>query len=80
MLEIECELEGWGPDLEDYYLYELWYHRKILPYSGGWMDQPLWVHRLFNRCGLLDEYQGLNKKLPDAKGMPSLRDLAHKQE
>lgn len=28
------------------------------------MDQPVWVHRLFNRCALWDEFLTLKKKLP----------------
>jgi hypothetical protein len=38
--------------------------RDVLPYQGGWLDQPLWVHRLFNKCGLFDEYLDLDQKLP----------------
>jgi len=66
MKEIEGWLDGWSPDLETYHLYEIWKSDHTLPYSGGWLDQPRAVHRLFNNCALWDEYLLLNASLPVA--------------
>lgn len=76
MKEIEGHLDGWAPSFDEYYLYELWENYRILPHSGGWLDQPVWVHELYRKAGLFDEYLTLNSKLPSAAGMPSLRDIA----
>lgn len=70
MREIETALNGWCPSVDEYVLYELWEAHRILPYAGGWLDQPLSIHRLFNNCGLWDEWLKLNQKLPSAKGLP----------
>lgn len=76
MAEIKTYLEGWGPDLDEYYLYELWKEDRILPYAGGWLDQPVWIHTLFNNCALWDEWLTLNSKLPSTKGLKSFNDIA----
>lgn len=36
----------------------------VLPYSGGWLEQPAWVHRDFTLLKLLLEYHYTNLQLP----------------
>lgn len=64
MKDIEKWLEGWSPDLEMYHLYEIWENDHILPYAGGYLDQPVSIHRLFNNCALWDEYLKLQSEMP----------------
>lgn len=71
MLEIERWLEEWCPSIDEYRAYEVWENYRVLPYAGGWLDQPESIHRLFSNCALWDEYLRLNSELPKLAGLPS---------
>lgn len=67
---------GWAPTDEEYTLYELWDKHQILPYAGGWLDQPLRIHELFRKCALADELEHINHARPSTEGLPSFEKLA----
>ena len=67
MMAIKKELTGWCPTDIEIQVYEVWAAHKILPFAGGWLDQPEWVYELFRKHGLLDELVRLNNNLRSKK-------------
>lgn len=61
---LEKELQGWSASDDEYELYEVWKTHKVLPYGGGWAEQPERIHELFRKCGLADELEIHNSKRP----------------
>ena len=56
-------------------LWELWQDTRVLPFAGGWLDQPAWVLDDFNYFDLLHEWHYYNAKLSDATGLPTFNQL-----
>jgi hypothetical protein len=73
---IKDELQGWAASDDEYALYELWISTRILPYAGGWLDQPVRIHELFRKCALADELETINHKRPSTANVPSFDQLA----
>jgi hypothetical protein len=76
---IKEALQGWAVSDDEYELYELWCHFRILPYAGGWLDQPARIHELFRKCALADELETINHKRPSTANVPSFDQLAGSQ-
>lgn len=50
-------------------LFDLFDKTGILPYAGGWMQQPAWFVDDVEKILLLTEYEELNQSLPKAPPM-----------
>lgn len=66
-MKVKRELDGWAPTDTEWSAYEVWREHKILPYAGGWLEQPVSAYELFRRCGLLEELVKLNSGLREKK-------------
>jgi hypothetical protein len=55
---------------KSYQLYELMRASDyvVLPYAGGWLDQPAWYIRDTEAFQLIEEHHSLVNKLPNAPG------------
>lgn len=73
---IKEELQGWAVSDAEYTLYEHWITLRILPYAGGWLDQPVRIHELFRKCALADELETINHNRPSTANVPSFNQLA----
>jgi hypothetical protein len=66
--QIKKMLDGWQPlgGWESYRQYELMLasNYAVLPYAGGWLDQPQWWLDDVDHFMLMDELMRLNSELP----------------
>jgi hypothetical protein len=73
-------LRDWAHDgdLAAYELYDLcraldW---KVLPVSGGWLDQPAWFVEAVKKFSAMERWVRLNDEiLADTSGLPSVEGL-----
>lgn len=66
--ELRKVLKGWLPagGVESVYDYERFEARNILPFSGGYREQPAWLLDDFKMLGLWFELVRLNNRLTDS--------------
>jgi hypothetical protein len=76
--ELRAALKGWVPEggMESMRLWEMFTEFKILPYSGGWLDQPGWFRRDVEMFMMKAELARHLEKLPKPKpGMAKMGQL-----
>jgi len=73
MREIANTTKNWLPRSVSMRAWEIFNNYHILPYAGGWLDQPQWLLTDFENLWLIQEFHTLNSDLADGKSLPPLQ-------
>ena len=52
----------------DYETFSAWleyYHHNILPFAGGWLEQPKWIRDAFSTLNMVYNFHYYEKDIPD---------------
>jgi len=70
MTEIVKALKGWLPRPDSVRAWEMFIAYRVLPYAGGYYDQPAYILEDFNALWLLQEWHELNNALANPATLP----------
>jgi hypothetical protein len=81
LARLKTGLVNWGVDIFPSEGFDLWMQYKsfgTLPYPGCYLDQPMFIRRVFTHFTLLEQWHTLNSELPSTDGIPTLEALISK--
>lgn len=66
--DLTAQLKDWGLITQADTVIECWLRFRndgILPYAGGWLDQPAWVRHDFNQLDAIEAWHQIQNEKPD---------------